>query len=115
MSSVVKINSKKGLVTLNQNDLIENNLIRYIRTSSKGIGKFGLLTDHPFETVASFIFKEKYPSDQIKIAEKCMIKKNGEGDYSVDVLLRISQDVSDDFYAKHPDKAVFNKPEQTKG
>lgn len=115
MADIIKINSQKGLVSLNQQDLIEHNLIRYIRTSFKGIGKKGLLTDHPFETVAAFLFKDKYPSDQIKIAEKCMLKDNSKGDVVVDVFLRIADDVSSDMYAEHPTKIVFKKQEVKRG
>lgn len=114
MATVTKLNSVKGLVTLDQQDLIEKNLLRYIRTSFKGIGKKGLLTDHPFETVAATMFKEKYPSDQIKIAEKCLLKESSSGDHSVDVILRISQDVSSEMYEVHPTKVVFKKQEQMK-
>lgn len=112
MADIIKINSNKGLVTLDQEDLIKNNLIRYIRTSLKGIGKKALLTDHPFETIAANIFKEKYPSDQVKLAEKCLLKENDKGDIFVDVLLRISKDVSEGYYTMHPTKQIFKKQEE---
>lgn len=115
MPNITKLNSSKGLVTLTQQDLIENNLLRYVRTSFKGIGKQGLITDHPFETVAAIMFKDKNPSDQIKIAEKCVLKYDSNGDPSVDVILRISKDVSDQMYETHPTKVVFKKQEQMKG
>ena len=95
MANITKLNSSKGLVTLTQQDLIENNLLRYVRTSFKGIGKQGLITDHPFETVAAVMFKDEHPSDQVKLAEKCILKYDSNGDPSVDVVLRISKDVSD--------------------
>ncbi len=115
MADITKINSSKGLVTLKEGDLLENNLMRYIRTSLKGIGKKALLTDHPFETVAADMFKEKYPSDQIKLAEKCLLKENAKGEYSVDVVLRISKDVSEGMYEMHPTKQVFKKQEEKRG
>ena len=115
MAEITKINSGKGLVTFNQQDLIENNLLRYVRTSHKGAGSQKLLTDHPFETVAASLFKDKFPSDQVKIAEKCLLKHSSEGDVTVDVILRISKDVSDDMYAKHPTTVVFKKEETKKG
>lgn len=115
MAEITKINSGKGLVSFNQQDLIENNLLKYVRTSHKGIAKQKLLSDHPFETVAASLFKEKYPSDQIKIAEKCLLKCSKDGDVGVDVVLRISRDVSDDMYAKHPTEVVFKKEEKKRG
>jgi hypothetical protein len=115
MANITKINSSKGLVEFTQQDLIENNLLRYIRTSFKGIGKQGLLADHPFETVAAIMFKDKYPSDQVKLAEKCILKYNSNSDPSVDVVLRISKDVSDQMYENHPTKIIFKKQEKKKG
>jgi len=115
MADIIKINSSKGLVIFNQQDLIEHNLLRYIRTSFKGIGKRGLLTDHPFETIASVLFKEKYPSDQIKIAEKCILKTDPDFNEKVEVILRISKDVSSEMYEKHPTEVVFKKQEQSRG
>ena len=115
MANVTKINSNKGLVELSQHDLIEHNLIRYVRTSFKGIGTQGLLSDHPFGTIAAVLFKDKYPGDQVKLAEKCILKHNSNGDPSVDVVLRISKDVSDHMYENHPTKVVFKKQEQKKG
>lgn len=111
MADIIKINSGKGLVTFDREDLIEHNLLRYVRTSFKGIGKKGLLTDHPFETVAASLFREKYPSDQIKLAEKCMLKE----DDTVDVILRLTSDVSSDMYKEHPTKVVFKKQEVKRG
>lgn len=111
MADIVKINSKKALVTFSKEDLIEHNLIRYIRTSLKGIGKKGLLSDHPFETVAASLYIEKYPSDQVKIAEKCLLKENDE----VDVILRVAEDFSYELYSEHPTKRIFKKQEQEKG
>lgn len=108
MANVTKINSGKGVVSFSQQDLIEHNLLRYVRTSFKGIGKKGLLTDHPFESVASDLYKAKYPSDQIKIAEKCILKD----DDSVDVILRVSEEHFDEMYNTHPTKRVFKKEEQ---
>ena len=114
MANVTKLNSGKGLVTFSQKDLIEHNLLRYVRTSFKGIGKKGLLADHPFETVASDMYKEKYPSDQVKLAEKCMLRDSSDGSVSVDVILRVALDVSEGLYANHPDTVVFRKQEKTK-
>lgn len=115
MANVTKLNSNKGLVVLTQQDLIENNLLRYVRTSFKGIGKQGLLTDHPFETVATILFKDKFPSDQVKLAEKCILKYSSNGDPSVDIVLRISKDVSDNMYENHPTKVVFKKQNKVQG
>lgn len=114
MANVIKINSGKGLVTLSQQDLIEHNLLRYVRTSFKGAGTQRLLTDHPFESVASELYKEKYPEDQIKIAEKCIAKYDSEDTVSVDVILRVST-FNQELYEMNPNKRVFKKEEIRKG
>jgi hypothetical protein len=112
MAEITKLNSGKGIVSFSEDDLIENNLLRYIRTSLKGIGKQALLSDHPFETVAASLYKEKYPSDQVKIAEKCLLKHGKDGAVSVDVILRVSQNIAETLYQEHPTKRVFKKEEK---
>lgn len=114
MANITKINSGKGLVSFNQQDLIEHNLLRYVRTSFKGIGKRGLLTDHPFETIAAELYKEKYPEDQIKIAEKCLLKYDNEDNVGVDVVLRVST-FNKELYEMNPNKRVFKKEEVSRG
>jgi len=114
MANVIKINSGKGVVSFNQQDLIEHNLLRYVRTSHKGAGTQKLLTDHPFETVAAELYKEKYPEDQVKLAEKCLFKSNSSDDVGVDVVLRVST-FNQELYETNQNKTVFKKDEVSKG
>lgn len=94
MAEITKINSKMGLVSLTERDLIEHDLIKWIRSSFKGIGKSGLITDTPFETVAAALFVEKNPECQIHLATKCLLKP----DNTVDVILKVSSEVSENLY-----------------
>lgn len=111
MAEITKLNSQKGLVTFTEKDLIEFDLIRYIRTSVKGVGKRSLLQDVPFEQTAAKAFLEKYPGHQVKIAEKCLLND----DNSVDVILKIAQDVSRFTYNTHPTKTIFKHQEKKSG
>lgn len=112
MAEVTKVNSERGIVNFSTTDLIDHNLMRYIRTQAKGIGKEGLLTDNPFETIAAGLYKEKYPSDQVKLAEKCLLRRNKDGEFSVDVVLRVSEDKSEQYYMLHPTERIFKKEEK---
>lgn len=115
MPNIVKINSDRALVSFTQKDLIEHNLLRYVRSSFKGIGKEGLLTDHPFETVAAELYIEKNPSDQVKLAEKCLLIKDKEGSVGVDVVLRIAENFSGGMYQENPNKIIFKHQDKKKG
>jgi len=105
---ILKINSSKGAVKFSEFDLAEYDLLKYVRTSFRGIGKKGLIEQTPFERIAAKLFKEEYPSDHIKIAEKCILND----DNSVLVVLRIANDVSSGFYNKHKNVVVYKKNEQ---
>lgn len=109
MAEVVKINSKKGLVSLTQKDIAENDLASWLRTNSKGFGHYSFINQQPFERVAAKLFVDKYPSTHVKIAESIVCTKEG----GVDVFLRITDDQSRGFYNTHPTKLVFNKGKQT--
>lgn len=104
MPNITKINSSKGLVSFSQNELIDLDLTKWIKADSKGYGKRDFLSMQPIEKEAAKVYKEKFPSIQVKIAEKCFLKEDG----SVDVVLRIAQDVSEGYYKKHPTKMTFS-------
>lgn len=103
MANVVKINSGKGLVTFTQEELIDLDLTKWIRADSKGVGNRDFISVQPIEKAAATAYKEKFPSTQVKIAEKCFLRTDG----SVDVVLRVAQDVSDGYYKKHPTKLTL--------
>jgi len=103
MANVVKINSGKGLVSFTQEELVDLDLTKWIRADSKGIGNRDFIAVQPIERAAAAAYKEKYPSTQIKIAEKCFIRNDG----SVDVILRVAQDYSEGYYKKHPTKLTW--------
>jgi hypothetical protein len=111
MPEVSQINSKKGLVRFSMEDLADLNLLRYVRTSFKGIGKKGLITDGPFETAAAHYYKEKYPQAEIFIAEKCLLNH----DNSVDVILRVAKEVSSEMYNQNSNSLVLRKQEKSRG
>jgi hypothetical protein len=103
MPNITKINSAKGLVTFTREELADLDLLRWVRADSKGVGNRDFISVQPIEKAAAHVFVEKYPSVQIKLAEKCFMNEDG----SVDVILRVAQDVSDGYYKKHPTKLTF--------
>jgi hypothetical protein len=103
MPTVSQINSGKGLVTFSKEELIDLDLMKWIKADSKGYGKRDFIAVQPIERAAATFFKEKYPSMQVKIAEKCFLRD----DTSVDVVLRIATDIADGYYQKHPTKLTF--------
>ena len=103
MPKVTKINSGKGLVEFKQADLIDLDLTKWIRSDSKGVGNRDFISVQPIEKAAAKLYKEKYPSEQVKIAEKCF--RNDDGDVSV--VLRVANEVSDGYYNHHPTKLTF--------
>jgi hypothetical protein len=103
MPNATKINSGKGLVSFSREELIDLDLTKWIRADSKGHGKRDFIDVKPIEKAAAKVYKEKYPSIQVKIAEKCFLTKEG----GVDVVLRVAQDVSDGYYNTHPTKLTF--------
>lgn len=105
MADIIKLNSHNGIVSLDSKDVVEYDLLRWIRTSSKGIHNRCTIDDAPFEKVAAKLFVEKYPSDMIKVASKVIVKDKD----NVDIYLRIAGQVSDQFYEKHPTKVIFSK------
>jgi len=109
MAEIVKINSKKGMVSLTQKDISENDLAPWLRTNSKGFGHYSFINQQPFERVAAKLFVDKYPSTHVKVAESIVCTKEG----GVNVFLRITDDFSKGNYNTHPTKLVFNKGKQT--
>jgi hypothetical protein len=103
MPKVTKINSGKGLVEFKRADLIDLDLTKWIRADSKGYGKRDFISVQPIEKAAAKLYKEKYPSEQVKIAEKCFINHEGE----VAVVLRVANEVSEGYYKHHPTKLTF--------
>lgn len=103
MPNVSQINSGKGLVSFTQDELIDLDLTKWIRADSKGYGKRDFIAVQPIEKAAAKFYKEKYPSMQIKVAEKCFLRDDG----SVDVVLRIAEEIADGYYKKHPTKLNF--------
>ncbi len=110
MAEVVNINSSKGLVTFSRDDLIALDLIKWVRTSMRGQGTQRILLETPFERSAAFAYKEKYPSQVIKMAERVFADPDG----SVSVVLRVANEVARDMYNEHPTKVVFSKQEKSK-
>jgi hypothetical protein len=109
MAEVVEINSKRGLVKFSLEDLINLELIRWVRSSFKGIGKRGLIADHPFEEAAAKLYVEKYPQAQISIAEKCILTSED----TVEVILKTSKEVSSEMYNQHANTVVLRKQEKS--
>lgn len=107
MSKVVKINSKKSIVSLDKEDLSSYDLIKWVRTSSLGVGHRCFIDEQPFEKVAAQIHKEKYPSDQVKVAEA--VVKNHDG--TIDVFLKVTATYTEGMYKKDSTKLVFAGPE----
>jgi hypothetical protein len=110
MPEILNINSKKGLVRYSKEDLIEYDLMKWVRTSHKGVGSSKILADHPFETSAAKLYKEKFPSQAIKIAEKVLLCPEG----NVEVVLRVAEENARNMYNEHPTKVVSKKQEQSK-
>jgi len=111
MPEILDISSKRGLVKFSEEDLINLGLIKWIRTSFKGIGKRGLIQDTPFETAAAKVYVDKNPQSQVHIAEKCILNHDG----SVDVILKVSKDVSSEMYNQHSTNFVLRKQKKVRG
>jgi len=103
MPKVTKINSRKGVVEFTREELIDLDLTRWIKSDSKGIIKRDFISIHPIEKAAARFYVDKYPSEQVKLAEKCFLNIDG----SLSVVLRVSAEVSEDYYKHHPTKLTF--------
>jgi len=110
MAEVVNINSTKGFVKFSREDLIALDLIKWVRTSMRGVGTQRILLETPFERSAAFAYKEKYPSQVIKIAERVFADPDG----SVSVVLRVANEVARDLYNESGNERVISKPEKSK-
>lgn len=110
MPEIININSSKGLVKFSREDLIALDLIKWVRTSHRGQGTQRILLETPFEKSAAEHYKEKYPSQAIKIAEKILLDTDG----TVSVVLKVANEVARDMYNEHPTKVVQSKQEKSK-
>ena len=99
MADITKINSRRSVVHFSETDLINLDLIRWIKSSFKGISVGRLIQDSPFEVAAAKVLSEKQPNLQIHLAEKCFYR---EQDNSVDVILRVSEDKTDKMFNHNP-------------
>jgi len=110
MPEVININSTKGIVKFSQIDLAELDLLKWVRSNSKGIHNKNILSDTPFEKSAAKFYVKEYPSQQVKLAEKCTLNEDG----SIDVVLRVAEDNAANMYNQHPTKSVIRKQEKSK-
>lgn len=111
MSQIIQINSKKGMVTLSKEDMVEYDLMRWLRNASKGVHGFQFISTKPFESVAARLFLEEYPGFRTKVAEAVRFNESTE---EVSVVLQVTGDVSSDYYKHHDTKLVFRKEPKSK-
>jgi hypothetical protein len=109
MAKVIKVNSKKAIITLSKEDIAEHDLARWMRLDSKGLYHNSFIEYQPFEDIAGKLFKEEYPSDQVKVAESFVPRSDG----TVDIFLRIGESFSKGYYNTEPTKLVFTYPKET--
>jgi len=103
MPTITKINSGKGLVSFTKEEIIDLDLAKWVRADSKGYGKRDFISVVPIEKQAAKVYKEKFPSVQVKLAEKCFLRHDG----AVDVVLKVANDVSEGNYKTHPTKLTL--------
>ena len=104
MAKITKVNSGKALVHMSREELVENNLDRWLRADSLGTGHRYFTAVQPIEKVAARLFNEKYPSETVKIGERFFYNTQ---DGSVDVVLRIAESRVDGYYNSHPVKLTY--------
>ena len=109
MAKVIKINSKKAIITLSKEDISEHDLARWMRLDSKGITHNSFIEYQPFEDIAAKLYKAEYPSEQVKVAESFVPRPDG----TVDIFLRIGESFSKGWYNTEPTKLVFTYPKET--
>lgn len=103
MPNVTRINSGKGLVAFTRKDLADLDLTRWIRSDSNGVGNRNFIDVIPIEREAAHAFTKKYPSTQVKIAEKTFLNEDG----GVEVILRVAEDNAKGAFKHHPTKLTF--------
>ena len=103
MADATKINSKNGIVSFSANDLIDHDLMRWVRSRSHGINHSCTVNDVPFERVAAKVFVTRYPDTMIKMATKVIVKDKD----CVDVYLKLADRVAENMYEKYPTKLVY--------
>lgn len=110
MAEILQLNKRRGLVKFSEDELAELNLLRWIRTSFKGIGKKGLIEETPFEEAAAKLYVEKFPSCQIFVADKCVLNS----DNSVSVFLIVYNEPEDPYFNTNDTDIVITKTKSKK-
>jgi len=106
MAEIVKVNSKRALVILSEADLIDHDLIRWVRSDSKGWGNRDFISVQPIQTCASKLYVDEYPTDSVFLAEK--VYKQGN---DVHVVLRVYSNKSQDtLYNHYPSQTISTSP-----
>lgn len=104
MANILQLNSRKGLVQLSQEDLVELDLLRWIRQSFRGIGRDGFIEVTPFESAAAEMYVQKYPDCQVDLATKCTLEPSG----GVSVILRTFSEPKDRYYNVADNDTTFS-------
>lgn len=110
MPDIVKINSGKGMVNFSIEEMIDMDLYRWIRHSSKGISNRNFIEVAPFERAASKLYVEKNPGDQVKIAETVALNPDG----TVSVVLRVAKEYKENMYNKNDTELVYRKETESR-
>lgn len=112
MAEVIKINSKKGLVTLDQEDISTHDLVRWLRNGNVGFGKGHFIDQMPFERTAAKLYVEKFPSESVKTGKPFY---NSDG--SVTIYLAVASDLSREHNKNNSEsmnQLVFRKQPKTR-
>jgi hypothetical protein len=107
MANILQINSRKGLVQLSHDELAELNLLKWIRTSFRGIGRDGFIEVTPFESIAAEMYVQKYKDTQVDLATKCTLEADG----SVSIILRTYSEPENRYYNTAENSVVITKHE----
>lgn len=108
MDNILQLNSRKGVVKFSEEDLINHDLFRWIRTSFKGIGKSGIIDELPFETKAADLYVKKYPDTQVVLAEKIFFNPELN---EVSVVLKTTSTPENRYFNTHNTELVFSEKE----
>lgn len=105
MAKTLKLNSKNAIVSFDAQDLVDYDLLKWIRATQTGISNRKISNDAPFEIAAAKVYVEANPESIVKIASKVILKEANQ----VDVYIKVTDKVSEGYYNKHPDKVVLKK------
>lgn len=111
MPQIAQINSKKGMVVLSKEDMIEYDLMRWLRNASKGVHGFHFIDTKPFESIAAQLYSEEYPGFRTKVAEAVRFNEATE---EVSIVLQVTDNVSSNYYNHHNTNLVFRKEPKNK-